>query len=112
MDSHPYCGLVYHRAPSCSQGAGGDEGTKDCGEEGEADGEQNAGGAADAETLKDKNEKRDQPGISVSLSLKTLMKQCLEKDVQTGGRKGHDSLEDAVAARDLVHWQITQPKHC
>jgi hypothetical protein len=22
------------------------------------------------------------------------------------GKKGHDSLEDAVAARDLVHWNI------
>ncbi|KAH7082023.1 hypothetical protein FB567DRAFT_530457 [Paraphoma chrysanthemicola] len=43
------------------------------------------------------------------LSLKTLTKLRLGRDIQTSGRKGHDSLEDAVAARDLVHWNIMNP---
>jgi DNA polymerase III epsilon subunit-like protein len=43
------------------------------------------------------------------LSLKTLAKLRLGREIQTNGKKGHDSLEDAVAARDLVHWSITNP---
>jgi RNA exonuclease 1 len=38
------------------------------------------------------------------MSLKTLAKQYLGRDIQMG--KGHDSLEDAVAARDLVHYNV------
>jgi RNA exonuclease 1 len=67
------------------------------------------GARSDAGDTKEE-EKGEDNGITVSLSLKKLMKECLGKDVQTG-KKGHDSLEDAIAARDLVHWQITQPKH-
>jgi len=26
--------------------------------------------------------------------------------MQTGGKRGHDSLEDAIGARDLAHWNI------
>jgi RNA exonuclease 1 len=40
------------------------------------------------------------------LSLKTLAKVRLGREIQTGGRKGHDSLEDAIAARDLAHWNV------
>lgn len=65
-------------------------------------------GAAD-DAKEQKDEKKEDAGMNVSLSLKKFMKECLGKDVQTG-KKGHDSLEDAVAARDLVHWQITQSK--
>ncbi|KAI8938684.1 hypothetical protein NX059_004551 [Plenodomus lindquistii] len=43
------------------------------------------------------------------LSLKTLAKLRLCREIQTGGKKGHDSLEDALAARDLVHWSIMNP---
>ncbi|KAF1912739.1 hypothetical protein BDU57DRAFT_541469 [Ampelomyces quisqualis] len=43
------------------------------------------------------------------LSLKSLAKLRLGRDIQTGGKKGHDSLEDATAARDLVHWSIMNP---
>jgi RNA exonuclease 1 len=39
-----------------------------------------------------------------TMSLKTLAKQYLGRDIQMG--KGHDSLEDAVAARDLVHYNV------
>jgi RNA exonuclease 1 len=42
-------------------------------------------------------------------SLKTLVMLRLGRDIQMGGKKGHDSLEDAVAARDLVHWSIMNP---
>ena len=41
-----------------------------------------------------------------SHSLKALAKKYLDKDIQTNGRRGHDSLEDAVAARDIVHWNV------
>jgi RNA exonuclease 1 len=45
-----------------------------------------------------------------NLSLKTLVKKRLGRDIQMGGRRGHDSLEDAIAARDLVNWIIENPK--
>ncbi|EGE80296.1 RNA exonuclease [Blastomyces dermatitidis ATCC 18188] len=43
---------------------------------------------------------------SGKLSLKTLARERLGRDIQNAGNKGHDSLEDALAARDLVHWHI------
>jgi RNA exonuclease 1 len=46
---------------------------------------------------------RSTPG---RLSLKTLSKQHMGRDIQMAGNKGHDSLEDAIAAKDLVHWSI------
>jgi DNA polymerase III epsilon subunit-like protein len=39
-------------------------------------------------------------------SLKNLAKRYLGRDIQMNGRDGHDSLEDAVAARDVVHYQV------
>jgi RNA exonuclease 1 len=48
--------------------------------------------------------KKSTPG---RLSLKTLAKERLGRSIQMAGNKGHDSLEDAIAARDLVHWTIT-----
>ncbi|TQS34600.1 hypothetical protein Golomagni_05010 [Golovinomyces magnicellulatus] len=39
------------------------------------------------------------------LSLKQLAKSRLGKDIQQG-RVGHDSLEDAIATRDLAHWNV------
>lgn len=38
-------------------------------------------------------------------SLKTLTRTRLGREIQTGS-KGHDSLEDALAARDLAHWLV------
>lgn len=38
-------------------------------------------------------------------SLKALAKAYLEREIQLRGR-GHDSLEDATATRDLLHWHI------
>ena len=35
-----------------------------------------------------------------------LAKKYLERDVQTGGARGHDSLEDAVATGDLVRVRV------
>lgn len=44
------------------------------------------------------------------LSLRTLADKRLGRKIQMGeGTTGHDSLEDAIAARDLVHWHITHP---
>jgi RNA exonuclease 1 len=45
------------------------------------------------------------PGI---LSLKTLAKSKLSRDIQNKGKAGHDSLEDAIAARDLVHLNVLE----
>lgn len=63
-------------------------------------------GYATAKMQKEKKKKG-----SGHLSLKTLVKKRLDRDIQTGGKEGHDSLEDAIAARDLVHWIITNPDH-
>ncbi|TDZ40767.1 RNA exonuclease 3 [Colletotrichum trifolii] len=41
------------------------------------------------------------------LSLKALTREILGRNIQVG-KAGHDSLEDALAARDLVHWFIMQ----
>jgi RNA exonuclease len=46
--------------------------------------------------------RRKRPKGSGRLSLKTLSKVKLGREIQTG-RNGHDSVEDALAARDLVH---------
>jgi RNA exonuclease 1 len=40
------------------------------------------------------------------LSLKTLTWERLRREIQTAGRRGHDSLEDAIATRDLAHWNV------
>jgi DNA polymerase III epsilon subunit-like protein len=40
-------------------------------------------------------------------SLKALTMKYLGRDIQTGGKAGHDSFEDALATRDLLHFFIT-----
>lgn len=40
------------------------------------------------------------------MSLKALTKKKLGRVIQDGGKKGHDSVEDAVATRDLIHFHI------
>ncbi|KXX74080.1 RNA exonuclease 3 [Madurella mycetomatis] len=52
---------------------------------------------------KDRKEgKQDKQG----LSLKALAMRKLGRQIQTKGRKGHDSLEDAVTSRDLIYRHI------
>lgn len=51
--------------------------------------------------------KKKKPKGTGDLALKTLAKKYLNRDIQTSGQLGHDSLEDAVAARDVVHWIIS-----
>ncbi|KAI9368881.1 hypothetical protein BJX61DRAFT_190550 [Aspergillus egyptiacus] len=41
-------------------------------------------------------------GLPYRMSLRTLAKKHLDRDIQTGGNRGHDSKEDAVATGDLV----------
>jgi RNA exonuclease 1 len=53
--------------------------------------------------------KQKKPKGTGDLALKTLSKKYLGRDIQMKGKVGHDSLEDAVAARDVVHWQISNP---
>jgi RNA exonuclease 1 len=50
--------------------------------------------------------KTKKPKGTGDLALKTLVKKYLGQDVQMQGKKGHDSLEDAISARDLVHWMV------
>ncbi|KAK3356728.1 ribonuclease H-like domain-containing protein [Lasiosphaeria hispida] len=45
-------------------------------------------------------------GEKGGLSLKALVKRRLDRDIQMNGKNGHDSLEDAIAAKDLVHFHI------
>lgn len=46
-------------------------------------------------------------GLPRRRALKTLTKQILDRDIQTGhGAAGHDSREDAIATGDLVRWQV------
>ena len=42
---------------------------------------------------------------SGALLLKTLAMVRLGREIQASGKKGHDSLEDVLAARDLAHLQ-------
>jgi DNA polymerase III epsilon subunit-like protein len=54
--------------------------------------------------------KKKKPKGTGDLALKTLAKKHLGRDIQMKGKLGHDSLEDAVAARDVVHWQVSNPQ--
>ncbi|RDW93757.1 uncharacterized protein DSM5745_01079 [Aspergillus mulundensis] len=42
-------------------------------------------------------------------ALKKVAKIFLGRDIQTGGKKGHNCLEDAYAARDVVIWCLLNP---
>lgn len=50
---------------------------------------------------------RKEPG---PLALQSLARLRLDREIQTT-KKGHDSLEDALAARDLAHWNIIRRQH-
>ena len=47
-------------------------------------------------------------GLPYRLGLKSLMKEHLDADIQTGGAQGHDSKEDARAAGELVRLKIAE----
>ncbi|KAM0245092.1 hypothetical protein ACHAQJ_010646 [Trichoderma viride] len=64
--------------------------------------------------LKDGNESRQEesnqkalakPRQRGGLSLKALAKERLARDIQSNSR-GHDSVEDSIATRDVLHWNI------
>lgn len=61
-----------------------------------------------AETVKtDQQEKpKKKAKGSGALSLKTLTMTRCGREIQTAKKKGHDSLEDAIATRDIAHWNI------
>ncbi|KAL9942236.1 hypothetical protein ACHAO5_008152 [Verticillium nonalfalfae] len=62
------------------------------------------GPSADAEKIDEKKEKKQQSSQRGKLTLKSLAQERLGRQIQMG--RGHDSLEDAMAARDLVHWHV------
>lgn len=47
-------------------------------------------------------------GLPLRYGLKMLVKQHLQRDIQTAGAAGHDSLEDARATGDLIHWKVAR----
>lgn len=47
-------------------------------------------------------------GLPLRHGLKALTKKYLERDIQMGGDRGHDSLEDAVATGDLVRARVAR----
>ncbi|EON69109.1 hypothetical protein W97_08295 [Coniosporium apollinis CBS 100218] len=47
-------------------------------------------------------------GLPVRYGLRALVKQHLNKDIQTAGAAGHDSLEDAREAGELVRWRVAR----
>lgn len=56
--------------------------------------------------LVEPKKKKKKPKGTGDLALKTLLKRYLGRDIQMQGNLGHDSMEDAIAARDLVHWMV------
>lgn len=54
---------------------------------------------------KEKEKPPNQPKQKGGLSLKALAKERLGRDIQLS-HKGHDSVEDSIAARDILHWNI------
>lgn len=58
--------------------------------------------------LQQKSSKARSKGTG-DLALKTLTLAKLGRNIQNAGKAGHDSLEDAIAARDLVHWYMCNP---
>lgn len=47
-------------------------------------------------------------GLPMRNGLRMLVKQCLDRDIQAGGDRGHDSKEDARAAGDLVKFKVQE----
>ncbi|KAE8149540.1 ribonuclease H-like domain-containing protein, partial [Aspergillus avenaceus] len=47
-------------------------------------------------------------GLPNRMSLKTLARKFLDRNIQTGGNRGHDSKEDAVATGDLVRVKASE----
>ncbi|KAE8355173.1 hypothetical protein BDV28DRAFT_163407 [Aspergillus coremiiformis] len=47
-------------------------------------------------------------GLPNRMSLKTLSRKYLDRHIQTGGDRGHDSKEDAIATGDLVRVKATE----
>ncbi|KAH7111748.1 ribonuclease H-like domain-containing protein [Dendryphion nanum] len=64
----------------------------------------------DAVFVPTKKAKKLRQNSARQFSLKTLTKKRLDRDIQISGKLGHDSLEDATAARDLVHWIVAHPE--
>lgn len=54
--------------------------------------------------------KKKNPKGSGQFSLKTLSRVRLGRDIQVGN-DGHDSVEDAIAARDIAHWNVLNFGH-
>ncbi|KAF4589331.1 RNA exonuclease [Ophiocordyceps camponoti-floridani] len=67
-----------------------------------------AHGSATQQEKKSEDEKEAAPNREAGMSLKALSKEKLNREIQLKGR-GHDSVEDALATRDLLHWYMSHP---
>ena len=47
-------------------------------------------------------------GLPLRYGLKHLAKLYLDRDIQMGGNRGHDSKEDALATGDLVRFKVAE----
>lgn len=47
-------------------------------------------------------------GLPYRMGLKTLSRKYLERDIQMGGERGHDSKEDSIATGDLVRVKVME----
>ncbi|KAK8067235.1 hypothetical protein PG997_013982 [Apiospora hydei] len=58
---------------------------------------------------KDQQDAETKPsgGGGGSMSLKKLARERLDRAIQVKG-KGHDSIEDSIATRDILHWHVSR----
>lgn len=85
------------RTPQVKEEAGGKGKVRESMAEGQ--------GAADGENPSGPGGRKSQKGCGPR-SLKTLALEKLGRVIQDAGNKGHDSLEDAIATRDLAWWAV------
>ena len=50
------------------------------------------------------------PDTARAWSLKTLCSELLGREIQNRGKKGHDSVEDCLATREVVLWMTSHPE--
>ncbi|KAK7954770.1 RNA exonuclease 3 [Apiospora saccharicola] len=68
---------------------------------------ENAAMAREAEELGLEYEETKPSGGGGGMSLKNLTKDRLGRAIQAKGR-GHDSIEDSIATRDILHWHVSR----
>ena len=86
------------------QAAGNDEDAEEGGVALDAEQLQETTGETGPKEAEEK--KKKVPKGEGKFSLKTLTRTRLGREIQNRGKEGHDSLEDALATRDLADWHV------